>query len=200
MVEEMNDILVAYINNVSIKKVLERCVCDRHGHQYCIPSVAVSDAVNALSKCKFVKDNLKEVSLINRKGKICNVFNDFEELYDFIRSVIGTISGIGPLTVYDTARRLGHLFDTPIYPQMYVYLAAGAKEGAKSLLGPKELKFRESIDLFRPYFGTFPSIFIEDMLCIFKDVLNKGIGKATYQSVNRCSKKVFNNLIDVPAI
>jgi hypothetical protein len=54
-------------------------------------------------------------------------------------------------------------------PCQYVYLCAGAMDGAKALLGRNNLKFREPTKVFEPYFGTCPSIFIEDILCIFKD-------------------------------
>ena len=171
MVEEMNEIRESYRNGASIEDVLNKCVCNRHGHQYCIATAAVEAAAKALKEASFVCSRMCKVPFVDA-GKIYSGFNDFEELYDFIKSVIGEIKGIGSLTVYDTAKRIGLLLDTPIYPKMYVYLAAGAKKGAESLLGKKDLHFREPIDYFKPHFGTLPSIFIEDMLCIFENELN----------------------------
>lgn len=169
MVEEMNQIRKLYQTPGSkIDEVLRKCVCNRHGHQYCIPNEAVDNAVNALKDSYFIPDTLSRVPFI-QNGKIFNSFRDFEELYDFIRSIIGSIKGIGLLTIYDTARRIGHLLVPAICPKMYVYLAAGAKDGAEALLGIKNLKFREPIDLFKPYFGTLASVFIEDILCIYKN-------------------------------
>lgn len=169
MVEEMNEIWEMYrVKGVSIDKVLEQCVCRRHGHQYCIPQNAVDEAKIALKGSKFVSAS-KEVPFIKPNDKFNECFADFEQFYDFVASVIGNITGIGPLTVYDTAKRIGHLFDVPIYPCQYVYLNAGASDGAKALLRRNNLKFREPIKDFEPHFGTFPSIFIEDILCIFKD-------------------------------
>lgn len=172
MVEEMNQIRELYRNNGLIDDVLRKCVCNRHGHQYCIPEDAVDEAVKKLKQSIIITSSSQEVSFVIGE-KINNVFVDFEELYDFIHSVIGNISGIGQLTIYDTARRIGHLLDTPIYPKMYVYLAAGAKEAAESLFKTKPLKFREPIDKFTPFFGTFPSVFIEDLLCVYKSQIIK---------------------------
>ena len=169
MVEEMNEIRSMYTSGkYSIDEILTRCVCDRNGHQYCTPNTAIDEAVAKLKESTFVQSDLKVVHLLCGDKIIAN-FKDFEELYDLIRSVIGFINGIGPLTVYDTARRIGHLLDSPIYPKMYVYLSAGAEEGAKILLNTTHVDFRESIDLFRPFFGTLGSIFVEDMLCVFKN-------------------------------
>lgn len=99
----------------------------------------------------------------------------FEDLYDDVRRLVTNplISGIGDLTIYDTARRIGHVLDLPVYPERYVYLARGAKEGAKKLLG-RNVNYVEPVDVFKPYFGGLPSICIEDFLCIFKDYLCKG--------------------------
>ena len=193
MVEEMNEVLDMYLSKESIDKVLKRCVCDRHGHQYCIDSDAIDEAVKALMVCIHVSP-FGKFPLVKGK-KLVNSFADFEELYDFINSVIGGISGIGALTVYDTTKRIGHLFDTPIYPKPYVYLNAGALDGARALLGRNDLKFRELTTLFEPYFGTFPSIFIEDILCIFKTVYraNSINIKATEPSLKKAAGCVFSS-------
>ena len=181
MVEEMNAIKALYGNN-PIQDVIEKCVCNRHGHQYCIPQTAVDNAVNALMDSMFVRANIIATPFIDG-NKISEVYEDFEDLYDFISLVISGIPGIGPLTVYDTAKRIGHLFDSPIYPKQYVYLASGAKKGAEALLGKKGLRFREPIKLFEPSFGLFPSIFIEDMLCIYEPLFKSC-------SVNPISKEI----------
>lgn len=190
MVEEMNEIRKLYnTSGRKIKDVLTKCVCNRHGHQYCIPEDAVKDAVDKLLKSRFCSDSLIEVPLVN-KGKFTNKFKDFEELYDFIRSVIGNVKGIGLLTIYDTARRIGHLLDTPVYPKEYIYLAAGAKTGAENLLNLKRnsLKFREPTKIFFPYFGTLPSAFIEDILCIFEDDLKDLSNKAVKDVIKKAVK------------
>lgn len=199
MVEEMNAIRLLY-GKKPIKDVIRECVCNRHGHQYCIPNTAVDDAVNALMDSMFVRADIIATPFISG-NKISEVFEDFDELYDFISMVISGIQGIGPLTVYDTAKRIGHLFSFPIYPKSYVYLAAGAMDGAKALLKAKNLRFREPIHKFAPFFGTFPSIFIEDMLCIYKKVFaNCSIDPISkeiillypYKSITTKSLNLFN--------
>lgn len=187
MVEEMNEIRNMY-SSKPIQDVLRNCVCWRHGHQYCLKATAIIEAVDALMKSIITSTGQPFII----KNKINDNFSDFEELYDFIRSIIGNINGIGLLTVYDTAKRIGHLFETPIYPKQYVYLAAGAADGAINLLKVSSLKFREPIDLFKPYFGTLPSIFIEDILCIFKKELltvsnQTLVSTVTYPKVQRKS-------------
>lgn len=159
MIEEMNRIRASFRNGAPFTDVIRQCVCNRRGHQYCVPEEAVNKAVNQLVGSLQVTNG----------NSISNTFADFEELYDWVYAQIGHISGIGQLTVYDTARRLGHLLTPPVYPEQYVYLAAGAKEGAEDLLKQKDLKFRERVQRFTPYFGTLPSIFIEDILCIYKN-------------------------------
>ena len=200
MVEEMNDVLDMYLSGKTIEEVLKRCVCDRHGHQYCIDGDAVENAKDALKKSVHVSPFGK--SPLVKGSKLVNSFSDFEELYDFASSVIGGISRIGPLTVYDTAKRIGHLFKTPIYPKLYVYLSAGALDGAKALLGRNDLKFREPTTLFEPYFGTFPSIFIEDILCIFKGEFcpNSINIKATALSLKKAAGCVFSSKITLARV
>ena len=202
MVEEMNAIKILYGKD-PLRDVIWKCVCNRHGHQYCIPITAVEDAVKALLDSMFVRADMVATPFING-NKISEVFKDFEELYDFISLVISGIPGIGPLTVYDTAKRIGHLFDSPIYPKQYVYLASGAKKGAEALLGKKGLRFREPIQLFEPSFGSFPSIFIEDMLCIYEPLFSKcSVNPITkeinipcsYKNINSASLKILKKTI-----
>ena len=197
MVEEMNGIRVDYLTpGCHIEEVVKKCVCNRLGHQYCIPREAVKNAIEALMNSKTYSGS----PLIN-KEKFVAKFIDFEELYEFVKSVIGGISSIGPLTIYDTARRIGHLLDTPIYPKEYVYLAAGAKKGAAALLKRSEnsLKDREPKELFSPFFGTLPSAFVEDILCIFngdmKDLNKKSIEKVRLNADNLLKSKEIEKVV-----
>ena len=174
MVEEMNDVRDLYLKNANIEDVLRKCVCDRHGHQYCISGDAVDKAIYNLKEGECTIGSMMTKPFVNKNNEFLQ-FNDFEELYHFVKSTIGSISGIGPLTVYDTAKRIGHILKNPVYPSQYVYLCAGAADGAKGLIGKDSpLLFREPTYRFTPFFGTLPSIFIEDILCIFKDELKNG--------------------------
>lgn len=196
MVEEMSEIRKKYWTGTPIEEVLGDCVCQRHGHQYCIDTDAVKQAVDGLMKGKFVGVN--KVAPFVDNNKFFDGFVDFEQLYDFVASVIADIKGIGPLTVYDTAKRIGHLFDNPIYPEQYVYLSAGALDGAKVLLPNLKLKLREPRKLFEPFFCGLPSIFIEDMLCIFKNSFAKLPG-LTAKDVLRKGNCVFK-MVTQPTI
>lgn len=197
MIEEMNEVRDLYLSEAPIEDVLRECVCQRHGHQYCIPSKAVDDAIDALLKGEFVF--LNKVNPFVQSNRLYEGFADFEQLYDFVASVIAGISGIGPLTVYDTAKRIGHLFANPIYPQQYVYLSGGAMDGAKALLGTNNLKFREPAGLFEPYFKGLSSVFIEDILCIFKSTF-ASLGGATVKSVLKQGNCVFHAITEPTVI
>ena len=81
-----------------------------------------------------------------------------------------------------------------------MYLAAGAKNGAEALLGKKGLRFREPTKLFEPSFGSLPSIFIEDMLCIYEPLFGScsvnSISKEinipySYKNINSASLKIL---------
>ncbi|BAU27103.1 hypothetical protein DFP93_104191 [Aneurinibacillus soli] len=88
---------------------------------------------------------------------------DFDELRELI-----TIKGIGDLTVYDTADRIGYAFG--LHPEK-VYIHRGAKTGAKNLLGRKAVRGRKFL-----YIHELPVEFqnltpreAENCLCIYKD-------------------------------
>lgn len=79
------------------------------------------------------------------------------------------IKGIGPLTSYDVATRLGICFN--IFPDK-VYLHCGTRTGAKNLLGDK-IKGKRYL-----YLSELPKelhcltpLQIEDFLCIYKNLL-----------------------------
>lgn len=78
------------------------------------------------------------------------------------------VHGIGPLTVYDAAFRIGAYLN--VYPDK-VYLHAGTRTGAEKLLGMKiKARFLE-IEDFPPAFANSGLLAseIEDILCIYKD-------------------------------
>jgi hypothetical protein len=93
----------------------------------------------------------------------------FDELHTLVRRTIGQISGIGPLTIYDTAHRIGAFLK--IRPD-FVYLHAGVRSGAKALgIGYHAAKLP---------MGALPKAFhrllpeqAEDCLCIYKDALKR---------------------------
>jgi hypothetical protein len=111
---------------------------------------------------------------------------DFHELYRLVEDEIGSIKGIGALTVYDIAHRIGaHVGKAP----RLVYLHAGTRVGAR-VFGISGDSFAPQL-LPKPFSRLAPSE-IEDCFCIYKDEFrgnayhrrNSGCGVARRQ--RRC--------------
>jgi hypothetical protein len=93
---------------------------------------------------------------------------DFAAIHRAVDDEVGRIKGVGALTVYDIAHRIGAHFRKS--PEL-VYLHAGARAGAR--------EFNIGGDSFDP--KILPKAFlrlapseIEDCLCIYKDELRGG--------------------------
>jgi hypothetical protein len=89
---------------------------------------------------------------------------DFDSLFNMVRDAIGPIHGIGELTVYDTALRIGAKLGLP--PER-VYLHSGTRVGARAL----GLNWRTphlELEDFPAELRTLKPHEIEDCLCIFK--------------------------------
>lgn len=93
----------------------------------------------------------------------------FAELYDLVARTLKPIHGIGPLTIYDTAHRLGAFLK--LRPEE-VYLHAGVRQGAKSL-GLEHRKPTLPMSVFSPEFQRLRPEQVEDCLCIYKRELEK---------------------------
>ena len=115
----------------------------RHPHQRRIPKNVLEEAELRLQTAA---DGISEAP-------------DFAALYDLVNRVIGPISGIGALTVYDIAHRLGAFLNKE--PAL-VYLHAGTKAGA-ALLGFRGESVRP--DELPPSFSRLTAAEIEDCLC-----------------------------------
>lgn len=150
--------------NGSVDIFLERCVCNRLRHQYCISKKAVEKAV----------EKLMQADVLNKQ------FNNFEELYDFIYECIGKGStGISYSTVYDIAARMGYSFLSKVLPKDYVYVHCKLVKSSKHILG-KECKIEDNRRIKRELFIKADSAFsnlnalqIEDFLCIYHDSIVK---------------------------
>lgn len=110
-------------------------ILHRNSHQYCISKEAIKKAAEALSKADLTDNDL------------CN----FENFYDWVSDVISTVGGIGDLSVYDTALRMGWNFSDGralrrIEPREYVYLHQGALWGAVALVRISRLSGRDYIN------------------------------------------------------
>jgi hypothetical protein len=123
----------------------------RHPHQRRLSKAVLQEAEQRLQA---VRDELATV-------------HNFEDLYGQIEREIGPMRGIGALTVYDVAHRIGAFLGKK--PSL-VYLHAGTKRGAAAF-GLK----RASVypDELPPPFSALSPDEIEDCLCIYKDELRE---------------------------
>ena len=117
---------------------------------------------------------------LTSSGILQKSYNNFDDLYTEVHRVLIGIPGVGNLTCYDVALRVGRYFTPWLVPFDYVYVAQGALVGARKLLGTKIVK-KNLIDgvklpasLFASLFPGIPSAHIEDMLCIYKDYFVQG--------------------------
>ncbi|AFZ51463.1 hypothetical protein [Dactylococcopsis salina] len=116
-----------------------------HGHQCRV----AHNSANGLEKTLVNKLQPKEL-------------NDFQTLYDWIKSVVGCINGLGRTTAYDVARRLGAWLG--LKPSC-VYLHAGAAMGAKKLGIRGEVV---PLSVFPKEIQSLGTMHAENFLCIYK--------------------------------
>ena len=150
-----------------------------HGHQRSMPNGSLQQAVKMLQ-------NLNWLSLSKK--------TPFEDLYEEVCELfIGIPFCKGPLVCYDVAMRIGQLYG--ITPDKYVYLSNGAKEGARRLLGKKRLPNIIERSKFPQPLCNEASIYIEDILCTFKDAFLPSTD-SKYRSV----ANILNNTICHPQV
>ena len=133
----------------------------------------------------FPKVKLHEIADHLAKQWNRNAFKDFEDLYDYVRSILhisptnpyGKIKNPNALIFYDIALRLSAQYN--VWPKDYVYLNGnGPSDGAKAL-GLEKLKdkkkriaYSESVKLY-PALSKLDAAGIEDFLCIYKNEIEK---------------------------
>jgi hypothetical protein len=125
----------------------------KHAHQYRIRSSLLNEAERRLQD---VKVELTRAA-------------DFDGLHDTIERSIGSMHGIGPLTVYDVAHRIGAFVGKD---PVLVYLHRGTKQGAAHL-GFKGRAFLDPREL-PSAFARLSAAEIEDCLCICAEQLAGG--------------------------
>ena len=152
MMDEMNAVKRLYQQKGKTDEVLRACI--KGGHQWCLPNARIDQAVIALRQFDFDKK-----------------YDDFEEVYDCVKKLIGQMPSVcGRLTLYDTTRKLAYLLNPSIFPKNFVYVARGARDGAKYVLGINRMNssvFRLPIADFQKLFPGIPSMELEDILCIY---------------------------------
>jgi hypothetical protein len=153
----------------------------RHPHQRRIPKAVLEQAEARLQE----------------SGRRLARASDFAALHRLVDEQIGRIPGIGALTVYDIAHRIGaHLGKAP----ERVYLHAGTRTGARM--------FGVSGDSFDPKllpksFSRLAPSEIEDCLCIYKDELHGNAGHRRHSEcgvakTQRLSGVIYGLLIPNP--
>jgi len=147
------DHTVSQTNLTEAIEVAAKAIDDRnkrHGHQCLISQINLG---NFAEKLKAKELQIKSVK-------------SFDDLMTIVESEKS--EGIGELTIYDTATRIGAYLN--LFPDR-VYLHSGTRKGARNLLG--RLNGRKHLTI-----GDFPfeiqrhgltASEIEDILCIFKD-------------------------------
>ena len=111
-------------------------------------------------------------SLLLRKRQI-QASKTFAELHDIVSDVAADFHGIGSLTVYDTATRIGAFLK--LEPDR-VYLHAGTRDGARAL-GFDQRDSLSASELSRAFRRLSPDE-IEDCLCIYKrdiEAISRGL-------------------------
>jgi hypothetical protein len=121
----------------------------RHPHQYRLPKNADKEIFSKLNDSDAEK---------------CR---SFDALHTIICKTIGGTYGVGRLMVYDTALRIGAFLKCK---PLFVYLHAGASEGAKALGFPSSLTKLSMHQLPTEFQKLQPSE-VEDFLCIYKKQL-----------------------------
>lgn len=99
------------------------------------------------------------------RNKQSDSFNDFHAIYSWIKSITEPTDGLGLVTTYDVARRLGAWLG--MQPKM-VYLHGGAAKGAKKLGIRGEII---SLNDFPQEIQKLGATHAENFLCIYKDFL-----------------------------
>lgn len=124
----------------------------KHPHQYRI-SLSVLDSFSK---------QIMQFSDAFKKAK------SFDDIYSLVMSC--KIYKIGPLAIYDTAVRIGRLYN--IEPQE-IYLQQGAKLGAQALGINKKRALKQEFVAINKNFSKLKAHEIECFLCIYKKALRK---------------------------
>lgn len=97
----------------------------------------------------------------------------FADLLDRVEEAIGEIRGIGDLTVYDVATRIGaHL---RVWPER-VYVHAGVRKGVRALhLDPRPRSL--PIEDLPPALRRLEPWQVEDVLCIYSDEIKAAVNR-----------------------
>lgn len=111
-------------------------------------------------------------------------YKTFDDLFQYLMTTLYKLPQIGHLAVYDVAKRLWHCWGHPLFKSPFVYCYQGAHDGARAYNNWRRTKHIENIAHFTDFSGL-DSIFIEDILCIFKEAI-AGIRKTGSANAPLC--------------
>lgn len=104
---------------------------------------------------------------------------DFEELYARVKKLIGSIKGIGFVSLYDISLHIGCNIYPKVLPEKKVYLNANeVRDAAKVLIPGLNLPtIVNAVDasLFDEIFPYWSPMEIENILCLYSDQIQKGV-------------------------
>lgn len=129
-----------------------------HNHQTRVPKRSKDEAILVLKK-----------AFARYHGH--PVFNSFDALYDFMARDLERVNGIGLVSRYDFAVRIGAKFD--LAPTS-LYLHAGVREGWMALHRMKSargLPLRVPREELPVEFALLPTDEVEDLLCTYRSIL-----------------------------
>jgi hypothetical protein len=150
------------VNAIEVATLSEDDAGVRDSHQNRIPKGVLKLWSNSV---------IKETRLIRRAAS-------FEQILDILKKA--RVKGIGELAIYDTAARIGTF--RKIYPDK-IYLHAGTKIGVQNLLGKIKSKHIFKNQLPQEFQREDLSCSeLENLLCIFKDVLDPSLDEKTFRS------------------
>lgn len=96
---------------------------------------------------------------------------DFQSLYNWVKSVVRRVNGLGPTTAYDVARRLGAWLN--LEPAV-VYLHAGTASGARKFGVEGETA---PLNAFPPEIQALGATHAENFLCIYKEQIPSNLDR-----------------------
>jgi hypothetical protein len=126
---------------------------------------------------------IPETVLLESRRRLLDVLPEieavttFEQLHEVVQNRIGPIVGIGELTVYDTALRIGARLR--LEPTV-VFMHAGTRDGAKKLGLDTARPFIPASELPREFHELQPHE-MEDVLCLYKNNFKRGCLDAEVQ-------------------
>lgn len=152
---------LAYFAQLPLSEAVSQAAlgCDptgqRHTHQRRIPNSSLQESARRLAD---------RVNVIRSSGSFASLLDEQ------VGPVIRPIWRIGPLTVYDTALRIGARLGLE---PTNVYLHSGTRKGAEALGISVSGESLALADLPAEFQGLAPK-HLENMLCIYKDALGEG--------------------------